>query len=342
MNQFDLVITTYNRPQQVVELARQALGCTPAPTNLFIVDSSDKENKPVQELPAVVYVRSSHKNQPYQRLLGAKAATAEIIVFMDDDLAIVSKDIFQHLVAAFDDPNRVGAAVAFEYLQPAKHQMNLPILATPKSWKQLFWQFTGVPFPTSGKMARLGVSGEKPTRPSEVQSFNGANMAFRRDIALKIVPDDLLSQVERRLSMGEDKVISMSALQYGRLQYIPEVCLLHPPNESTYFQNIRSFTAKVAYSRLYLSRIYARVFHKSLWREVLIYYWFTAWRVLIALFSLLIRPSKGRKDKLLGALDGLWLALTLPQKAERLTPGINWPAEIQKDLANARRATSRN
>lgn len=339
---FCLIITTYNRPVEVLHLVRQILQCQPAPEQIITVDSSDEENQAVQELPGIVYIRSSHKNQPYQRLLGAQAATADVIVFMDDDLEIICKDIFQYLVTAFEYPETVGAAVAFEYLQPAKHEMNLPILDTRKGWRQLFWQLTGVPFPMYGKMARLGVAGEKPTSQSEVQSFNGANMAFRRDIALKIIPDDLLSQVERRLSMGEDKVISMSALQYGRLQYIPEVCLIHPPNESSYFQNIRSFTAKVTYSRLYLSRIYAQVFHQPRWQEVLIYYWFTAWRVLIAFFSLLIRPSQGRKDKLLGTMDGLWLALRLPQKAERLTPGINWETEIQKDLAKATHAASRN
>jgi len=107
---------------------------------------------------------------------------------------------------------------------------------------------------------------------------------------------------------------------------------LHPPNESSYFQDIRTFFAKVTYSRLYLSWVYAKVFNKLYAIEVLIYYWFTIWRILIALFSWLARPSKGRKEKLLGILDGFWLSLRLPQKAARLTPGLDWQAEIAKDL----------
>lgn len=339
---FDTVITTYNRPLEVFKLANQILQCSPAPDSLIVVDSSDEANLSLESLSIVKYLRSSHKNQPYQRLLGATVATSDIVVFLDDDLDITNPNIFEIIRAEFSEDSIVGVTVGIDYHSAIGDQMDEAIfMSIDRTVVKSIHKLTGVILPPLGKVGRLGIVGKKPNTKDSIEFFYGPCLSFRRNIILKIIPDDLLSQVERRLSMGEDKVISLSALQYGKLLYIPEVCLLHPPNDSTYFQNIRSFTAKVTYSRLYLSRIYAQVFKKPWWREVLIYYWFTSWRVLIALFSLLLRPSKGRKYKLLGTLDGLWLALRLPQKAERLTPGINWESEIQKDLTNARRGTSR-
>lgn len=337
--QFELVITTYNRPESVLRLVKEAQSCNPAPRQVIVIDSSDAPNETLQTMVGVLYVRSSHKNQPYQRLLGAYTSGSDILVYFDDDLEIVESSIFATILAPFRQEDIVGSSVAFAY--HGKHNENLinntqygPLLG----W---LWSFTGVPNPTTGKAHRLGVVGQKPDIAGSIQTFNGANMAFKRAIVPYIIPDDLLSMAELRLQSGEDKVISMLASVHGRLWYNPDIYLRHPPNESTYFQNIRSFTAKVTYSRLYLSRIYAQVFYKSWRQEVLLYYWFTSWRVLIALIFMLIGPNQGRKDKFFGTLDGLWLALNLPQKAEKLTPEINWEVEIQKDLINATNATGR-
>lgn len=336
---FDVILTTFNRPNEVASLVKSLSDCTPPPHQTIVVDSSDEENRLLQNLPGIVYIRSSHKNQPYQRFLGAAASTSSIIIFLDDDLTLIRQDIFQLILNTIATSNVAGVSVGFQHDNSTSQDVDVPIWNDDKVLFKTFWKFTGVPVPNVGNMNRLGVNGAKPIVQSDVQSFSGAIMAYKREVFTKIFLADLLSLYERKLGKGEDKVISMSILPFGKLIYIPEICLIHPPNESSYFQNMRSFTAKVTYSRLYLSRIYAQVFQKSWWKELLLYYWFTYWRVLIAFISMLIRPSQNRKDKFLGTLDGLWLALTLPQKAEKLTPSINWEAEIQKDLTSAKHAT---
>jgi glycosyltransferase involved in cell wall biosynthesis len=304
----DLIITTYNRPRQTISLIRQVLDCVGIPNRVIVVDSSDEPDHEILSLERVTYIYTSHKNQPYQRLLGAKASNADIIVFFDDDLDITNSDLFAILLAEYRSEEVMGATLGMDYCGTIADQMEEAVMYPNAVFANFIFALTGVAQPKAGRAGRLGFVGKKPAQKGPIEFFYGPCMSFRRALIEELISPDVLSLYERKLGKGEDKAISMKAGAFGKLIYIPTISLYHAPNDSTYFQNIRSFTAKVTYSRLYLSRIYAQVFHKPWWREVLIYYWFTAWRVLIALFSLLIRPSKGRKDKLLGAIDGLWLA----------------------------------
>jgi len=333
----DVIVTTYNRAESVGNLVKQILECSPCPNQVIVVDSSENVNTLLKSIPKVTYIISSHKNQPYQRLLGSCVSEADVVVFLDDDLEIINYSIFEAIVAPFNSVGIVGSSVAFVYARGNSNKIQLDPTDgyTNSLAARLFRRFTGVPSPDAGVIHSLGVVGKKPDENGEIGAFNGANMAFRKALIQNIIPYDLLSMVELKLNTGEDKVISMLASQYGILWYSPQLFLLHPFNESTYFQDDRTFSKKVTYSRLYLSRIYAQVFKKPMWKEYLLYYWFTLWRLIIAIASWIIQPSKSRKGKLLGVWDGLWLSITLPQRAERLTPDINWQVEIEKDLKGA-------
>lgn len=61
---FDVIICTYNRPVILIKLAKQLIKLNPLPEKILIVDSSDVENKEIQQIELVHYIRSSHKNQP--------------------------------------------------------------------------------------------------------------------------------------------------------------------------------------------------------------------------------------------------------------------------------------
>lgn len=329
---FDLIITTYNRPAEVFSLVCQALECNPAPEKVIVVDSSDEVHTNLLGIAGVWYIRSSHKNQPYQRLLGATAATSDIVVFFDDDLKITNNKIFDLILEVYKEDTVIGSTVAIDYQSMISNKIDDPVISTKQKWVVRFWEFTGVPFPSPGKINRLGIVGANPSEKQQVEYFHGPCMSFRRHIIDKIIPYPLLSLYEKKIGKGEDKVISMLANQFGLLIYIPENCLFHEANESSYFQNIRNFTKRITYSRLYLSKSYAKIFQKSLILEIVAFYWFTFWRLMVAFISWAIKPSQARKYKLLGTIDGLYLSLMLPQKAEKLTPNIHWEVEIQKDI----------
>ncbi|HRK82291.1 MAG TPA: glycosyltransferase [Saprospiraceae bacterium] len=336
---FDLIITTYNRPAEVFSLVCQALECNPAPEKVIVVDSSDEVHTNLLGIAGVWYIRSSHKNQPYQRLLGATAATSDIVVFFDDDLIITNSNIFTLILNAYQDKTVIGASVAIDYHSSISSNLDTAILPTNNKVVNWFWKFTGVTFPHPGAVSRLGIVGPKPTNRNNVEYFHGPCMSFKRKIVKHTIPEDLLAQTELKVSMGEDKVISMLSLKFGKLVFNPILCLYHPPNQSTYFNDSRLFIAKTIYSRLYLSRIYSEMKNKSYYIELIIFYWFAFWRLIIALVSMLVKPSQSRKDKVIGTLDGIMLAITRPHKSNKITPHINWEAEIKKDITIAKHAT---
>jgi len=331
---FDVIIATYNRPELVIRLAREVQACVPAPGQVIIVDSSDLPNETAKSIPGICYLQSSHKNQPYQRLLGASESQADVVVFLDDDVQIINPNIFQILAESYCDDQVVGVTVHIDYHSIISESLEQPLFRT-SIWSNLINIITGVPHPGHGQLASLGVVGLLPGQKETIKFFQGPCMSFKRNVVLKIIPDDLLALYERKLGKGEDKAISCLATQFGILMYHPEKCLFHPAVDSAYFSNVLLFYRRTIYSRLYLSRIYAQVFKKPMWKEYLLYYWFTLWRLIIAIASWIIQPSKSRKGKLLGVWDGLWLSITLPQRAERLTPDINWQVEIEKDLKGA-------
>ena len=71
----DIIICTYNRPQKILELVHSLLPNKSYFNRIIVVDSSDSKNKELAELNELVYIKSNHKNQPYQRLLGYYYAT---------------------------------------------------------------------------------------------------------------------------------------------------------------------------------------------------------------------------------------------------------------------------
>jgi glycosyltransferase involved in cell wall biosynthesis len=299
------------------------------------VDSSDKSHPYLKNIDKVRCIPSSHKNQPYQRLLGASASTAEIVVFFDDDLTILNHFIFKTLINAFEQPNIVGATVGIDYQSSIQENFDAPLVNNKNNFSKFLFKLSGIPNPAPGKASRLGIVGGKPKNNQKIDFFYGPCMCFRKNILDQIIVDDLLSLYENKVGKGEDKVISMLATQFGDLMYIADTYLSHPPNASNYYQDQRNFTKKVAYSRLYLTKIYSHVHKKEIWKEVLMFYYFILWRVFIAILSLIFKPSYSRMQKLLGLVDGTLLTLKLSQKSEKLTPHINWKEELKKDLYHA-------
>lgn len=332
MTKFDIVVTTYNRKEMICDFVSQILACKQLPERIIIVDSSDEENIDVSRMDRVLYVRSSHKNQPYQRYLGLQFVREEIVTFFDDDLKIIDKDIFAILMSKFDDNTVIGSAVRFEFegINPVQIKMGASGLNKSNAIVKIIWWFTGAPHISSGKMWLAGLRGDNNS--AYVESFSGACMAFRKESILEAFTNILFSLFETKRGMGEDKFISMWINRKGLLAYDDRVCLLHPSEESNYFQNVYSFTRKELYSRLWLSKRYAEVNGLSMWIVYLHFYWYAMWRILIGSANFLLRPRCGKWDVLRGRCQAVWDTLTIPMKNEVICKGINWENEITKDV----------
>ena len=336
---FDLIITTCNRPDKLLQLIEESLQCTLMPENIIVVDSSDdshafKIRNNIQQFEKIIYIRSSHKNQPYQRLLGSMVSKAAILVFFDDDLHIIDQNIFNLLVDAYKEPKVVGATVRIDYRSSIVENLDPPVFSSNSRIYGLLSWVTFSRLPHAGKASRLGLVGSQPRKTQKIDFFYGPCMSFRQEIITEIITNDLLSMYESEYGKGEDKAISFLANKFGVLKYINNTCLVHPPNNSSYFFSTRNFFARVTYSRLYLSMIYAESFQLPKWKEYIIFYWFAYCRIVIALVSFLIKPTNSRKNKLIGIVYGTLLTIHKPPKEKYWTPGIDWKNEIKYDLSD--------
>lgn len=253
----DVVICTYNRPAMVNSLVQAIKAISTGISEIIIVDSSDSSNSILQADPKINYIKSDRKSQPYQRYLGTLASKSEIIVFFDDDVKIIDDSIFNVIKTAFQKNSEIAGVSAGIY-----YESGVEINQSKKS----------IILPNTGKISWLGKTTGLPNEDAFVDYFPGPIMAFRKSIVNHLFDEYMFSIFEKRIAMGEDKVISMRASKYGKLFYLgSKTYIHHPPEKSTYFINKVDFIAKTTFSRLWLSKQYAYAHNKQIWKAYLIF-----------------------------------------------------------------------
>lgn len=301
---YDVVIATCNRPALVKRLLQELDTCRPTPRQVLVVDSSDE---PTQLLTneRLRHLHTQHKCQPFQRYLGARQATSEVVVFLDDDLQVLDRRFPARLLALYGREKAVGAAVGMDFGRKASPRSSGGGLT---SWLR---RMSGAAVLQEGEIWLCGLTGSIPEEGvRKVEWFSGGVMSFRRDIALKLFDSDLLFDLFlNRWAMGEDKYLSMGTGQDGVLWFDSTRCFRHPPGASTYSEEESAwFHSKVAISRLWLSRRFAETRGYPGLSVVRAHYlWYSSLRLFRAALSVLYRKS-GRHD-LYGLLRGFVLAL---------------------------------
>lgn len=252
----DIVITTYNRPERIVEFCEQIQRCNFKPQKLIVIDSSDENNEILSNTPGITYKKASHKSQPYQRYVGYLCSSADVVVFFDDDLEILNYNLFDIVVEHFSaNPKLVGLGLGINY----KNSIAGVSESDTKN-KTLIKRLK--PKLKIGKMSRFGQTAGLPLHNVNTEFLPGPNMCFRREIINDLFDRKMFALFEKKMGMGEDKVISFRAASLGQLLYLgEEFYLYHPPIESTYFNNKVTFGAKVIYSRIWIAHQYNKIKH---------------------------------------------------------------------------------
>ena len=252
----DVVICTYNRQKKVIDLVNQLLTCTPLPDNIIIVDSSDESNLSFDNNTKIKYIKSPRKSQPYQRYIGAQCSNAEIICYFDDDIVILEKSLFSEIKKGFENKSVSGVSLGIQY----ETGININQIKSKKNQSK------------TGEISWLGKTSGLPEKIDFVQYFPGPIMAFKNSIILNLFNEHLFTIFEKKIAMGEDKYISMQAGIYGKLLFLGDkTYIYHPPEPSTYFNNEIDFIAKTTFSRLWLSKQFAKTHGKPIWKAYLIF-----------------------------------------------------------------------
>jgi glycosyltransferase involved in cell wall biosynthesis len=322
----EVIIATYNRPNSVARLVKELQHCHPAPNRIIVVDSSDEPNPALAGVAGVTYLRARHKNQPYQRYVGALAARSPTVVFLDDDLWVEEPRFIEFVARGFLEATHVGVGINFHHESAVK-----PVFRGPRNrlagiilraWEAVHKG------PLVGEVTAAGRQGEMPKQDGVVRFFRGGAMAFRTDVALKLFDPVLFALNERRLGMGEDKAISIRANRFGKLWWVAMPCFRHPADQGSHYkEDPASFLTKVLVSRLHLAMVYYETFGG---RRSLAYKSF-AWELLRVAGSGLLRVTEEPRLARRGIMAALRMVLATRLDPDRLTPGIDYWSDAKAD-----------
>lgn len=175
MTELAVVIATLNRPAAVVEAIVDVVEQAPLEIEIAVVDQSDDSAFDTVSvgIEAIADARIRHIRREVRGLVGARnagiaATTAPIVLFLDDDVRLLTGCIAAHL-RAYEDPTVGGVVGRIE------ERILRPNVATTQNRLDL------------GGRIRTNLTGR---RAQPIQTLKGANMSFRRSALLQAGPFD--------------------------------------------------------------------------------------------------------------------------------------------------------
>ncbi len=332
----DVIIATYNRPKIINSIVADIQNRHLHSVNhIIVVDSTDEENSTLKKQKGVIYIHSSHKNQPYQRYLGYNLADSDNVLFLDDDMQILDDGVFSQVDDILNNKDICGINLAFKnfntfLLKQHSHRYGATNNKTIQYLVRVFQTLSGRPTLKAGKMWYCGLRGKR-VNGQYAEFFFGGAFAAKRNVLYNNFNFDIFSLYEKRIGKGEDAVLAYTLSKQGKIYNLPGEYLFHnDPGNSTYTSNNKSFQYRVAFSRMYMSKEYARLNKKPLFTAILTTFWYNLWRS-VGLFCSSIKT--GGFTGFIGYVNGsLTSAKLLFQKNEN----NYWLSEIKSDLnANA-------
>lgn len=332
----DIIITTYNRATRVYELVLQLLLITNENVKIIVVDSSDIVNFSLLKIGKICYLRSSHKNQPYQRYLGYLASKAEILIFLDDDMEIVEREFVDIVGELFENDVVSGVAIKFGDKEKDTSLSKIPstrFFLRDNHIKEIKGWLTGYPKLPQGKFGFCGNRGAQPKEGGMTEWVSGGAFAARRSAIFQNFNFQLMDIFEKHLGMGEDGIIGYGLSKMGELFYHDELMFLHnDQKDSSYVTDIYDFTKRVAFSRLYLSLEKARLNHESKLFAIVHYHYFMFWRILGLLLNLIVTPSLTKLKVVKGTLSG-WFKAVFFEHSMSHNHHEYWNSEALRDIS---------
>lgn len=336
--EIDVVICTYNRPIKVCKLVNELLIFKKEFNQLIVVDSSEDNNQKLTDLNDVIYIKSNHKNQPYQRYLGYLKSYADYLLYLDDDMEIATSDVFERLKRLINEtPNLSGIAINFK----DKHS-NTTLNDIPKSalfnkslaFKNAINWLTAYPTLPDGQLGLCGIRGKQPIKGALTQWLSGGAFLARRAALFQNFNFQLFDLFENKMGMGEDAIIGYGLSKQGALIFAPDLMFYHnDQRDSSYSLNQFEFSKKVIFSRLYLSCEKHRIDCKYRIYPYIYFHWYTVFRVLGLWVNYLKHRTKHRREILWGTIAGWKASFKFRFKCD-IGEGSKWVGIAKNNIAS--------
>jgi glycosyltransferase involved in cell wall biosynthesis len=310
----DIIICTFKRPQKVLELVSSLLVFKDQFNGLIVVDSTDEDNIALKDRSDVTYLKSTHKNQPYQRYLGCISSQADFLLYLDDDMELASNKVFSVILDLLAKmPDLSGIAINFEDKHKNSTLDDVPkSLINKNSWfKKIIRKVTAYPILSPGEFGLCGNRGKQPKNGGLTKWLSGGAFVARRNVLFQNFNFQLFDLFEKRMGMGEDAIIGYGLAKRGKLVYCPQLLFYHnDQRDSSYSMDLFAYSKRVTFSRLFLSLEKHRLDNKNSFYPYLHFHWYTFCRITGSLFNFMRNRTSIRKEVLLGSLSGYIYSFT--------------------------------
>jgi glycosyltransferase involved in cell wall biosynthesis len=304
----DIIICTYNRPNESKYLINQLFDLNTLPNRIIVVDSSDVENLYLKNLLSITYIKTSHKNQPYQRYLGFQHSNAEFILYLDDDMEVINKDIISDLNSLLIDCKISGIAINFTDKFKNNSLSKIPNSFTNKLPSFFSSVIRYLTFNSKPGVGLLGLFGERGLQPKEIKKteiISGGAFLARREFLFKNFNYQLFELFQYKLGMGEDTILGYGLSKLGTVLYFPKLSFYHNDHgNSNYSSNLKLFSNKVLYSRLYIALEKTRLDNNNLLITKFKYIIYGFSRLLGLIINFILKPSFEKNEILRGSFKG--------------------------------------
>lgn len=339
-----VVIPTYKRTHILKNLLTDLLGQTILPDEIIVVDG-DPESTEVKpflsqfQFPSgltVHYIPSNHANAPYQRYLGANAASdCQWLIFVDDDIRFAQKDTIEKITTPFMWDNRLIVGITPKILFPSREKL----VRDRPWWKYL--EFMCSSFRLSP--GELTPSGDRVPLTDTTNDYDpvewlrGGVMAYRTDILSKVIySEDVFALSHIHCGLGaDDTYLSRCVGLYGELLQANCAIVEHPDFDvsKVYPSSMKQLGYARAYSRRFLNDHY-RLKDKARFLDRLALAKSYLWAFLVNWANVIGAFNKSRLAYAWGYSLGILHAVIQSPTAQNLTPGINWQADAEQAIAN--------
>ncbi|WP_333889198.1 glycosyltransferase family A protein [Sphingobacterium siyangense] len=332
---FDIIITSYNRPQKVEWLV-QALHSEYV-RKIIIVDSGGNTFHSFESNDKVILCRSSHKNQPYQRYLGHQIAETDWLLYLDDDMEPIDgwdTEICM-LIEKYSSVGIIGIKFEDKHQETflKRNERSITSRNTASPFVQRLRYLTGYPILPAGRFYKNGVRAGYPSLEGPTDYVGGPVFLANRKILYQNFNMELFSLFEKRMGTGEDSILSYTAAMVASGIFYPKQLFWHnDQGNSVYTQNHYQFNKIVAFSRLYLNLEYYRLNNLSLLFAKFSFINYSFWRILGFIINLIFKPSKNRFTSLRGYFVGTMKALFYHYEENLLKNYSYWNSEAVRDL----------
>ncbi len=334
MNKIDVIIATYNRIDKAINLALNLLAVgNEYIKNVILVDSTDNQVKLFLKSEKIIYFHSTHKNQPYQRYLGYLYSSAEINLFLDDDMEILDNNFIKDLSNFFENGSYCGLNIPFENINDfVSNQPKSIVNINNKFLDKIRGVITGYPTANENDYIHCGIKGARKNN-KEIKFFSGGAFAVKSKNLYENFNMQHFDLYEKKLGMGEDGLIGFCFSLNNKIWAWDRVHLIHNDlKDSTYGVNLVNSSKKYLYSRMNLNYEYYRLKNKQLSFAFYNYYYFAFFRLLSALSIYIFKNKKAGKEIFIGYLNAIKLSFSYSYKSD-LSANLKWKEIAIKDLS---------